>query len=82
MSKARKSYEVEPVKMASLMGGLPPNVVDPIKAADTTVERKTRTIGLDSLPDVEIESDSDADAIRQYNALMGINSTINQYRIK
>jgi len=44
-------------------------------------EKRILTIGLESLPNMEIEAESQAEAIKSYNDAMGIIATEHAYRV-
>jgi len=79
MAKQRKdadSAEVQPVTRESLAPAVPADS-QPILPS----EKRTWTVGLETLPNMSIEAESQAEAIKAYNELMGIIATEHAYRV-
>jgi hypothetical protein len=74
--KERVEAEFKPVVSEMLAPALPADT-QPI----VTESKKVWKIGLSHLPDMEIEADSQGEAINAYNASMGITSTEHAYRV-
>lgn len=78
MSRPRKdsSFEVKPVTSQNLSPA-------PLAESQDFLlnEKRIWTVGLETLPDMEIEADSQASAIKAYNAAMGIIATEHAYRV-
>lgn len=78
MSKQRKDSEneVKPVTSKNL------SPVSPAESQDILPqEKRFWVVGLETLPDMEIDANSQAEAIKSYNAAMGIISTEHAYRV-
>jgi hypothetical protein len=79
MARPRKTSgdaEFKPVVSEMLAPALPADT-QPILPA----EKRIWNVSLESLPPMEIEADSQADAINQYNQFMGIISTEHAYKV-
>lgn len=79
MAKHRKDADsavVQPVTRDSLAPAVPADS-QPILPS----EKRNWTVGLETLPDMTIEADSQADAVRAYNEMMGIIATEHAYRV-
>lgn len=78
MARPRKESgtEVKPVTSESLSPA-------PLAESQTILpnEKRIWTVGLESLPSMEIEAESQAEAIQSYNNAMGIIATEHAYRI-
>jgi hypothetical protein len=78
MSKQKFSeFKADPVTTKDLAPGEP----ETLQKVVVSNGKRSWTVGLESLPDMAIEAESQGEAVKAYNTIMGIIATEHTYRV-